>query len=100
MHIGLPTLDPHSVTDADAIRNRLDSIRNLGYGWVYEEFRLGINSIAAPVFWRPGLLAGAIHVHGPSYRFPRDGADGEVAETVRSVAEAASDVLHTAGVDG
>ena len=72
----------------------------MGSGWVYEEFRLGINSVAAPVFWRPGLLAGAIHVHGPSYRFPPDGADGEVAAQVRSVAAAASEVLNTTEVSG
>ncbi len=89
---------PHTVTEPAEIRRRLDDIRSRGAIWVHEEFKIGITSVAAPVFWRPGVLAGAIHVHGPAYRFPPEGAAESIAATVRAVAHAASDMLDTTAV--
>ena len=66
---GLDPLTPHTVTDADELRNRLQQARSSGYAWGYGEFALGINSVAAPVFDRSGVI-GALRVHGPSFRFP------------------------------
>lgn len=81
----------HSVTDPEAIRKRLQDIRDVGYVWVFEEFVEGINSVAAPVFEKDTITA-AVHVHGPAYRFPEPGDEerlGEsVAETARRLWEA------------
>ena len=41
-----------------------------GSEWVYGEFAEDINSVAAPVFGGDGPAVAALHVHGPSYRFP------------------------------
>lgn len=68
----LVRMTEHTVTDPDLIRERLVEIRDRGYVWVYEEFVEGINSVAAPVLERNGLITAALHVHGPSYRFPGD----------------------------
>ena len=61
---------PHTLVDPDAIRERIDAIRQLGYAWGYEEGVDGINSLAAPIIGPDGEVVAAIHVHGPAYRFP------------------------------
>ena len=61
---------PNTLTDPEAIRERIDAVRNLGYAWGYEEGVDGINSLAAPIVTSDGEVVGAIHVHGPAYRFP------------------------------
>lgn len=66
---GLEAATPNTVTDGDALRDRLVQVRSAGYAWGWEEFAEGINSVAAPVFGPSGVEA-ALHVHGPAYRFP------------------------------
>ncbi|HSL26101.1 MAG TPA: IclR family transcriptional regulator [Acidimicrobiia bacterium] len=83
----LEAYTPHTVVKPELIRNRLEEIREAGYCWIYEEFAEGINSVAAPVYDNRGRPLGAIHVHGPSYRFPAEGATRAVA---RKVVEAAA----------
>lgn len=61
-----------TVIDPSKIRNRLQAIRGEGHCWVFEEFAEGLNSVAAPVADDAGRIVGALHVHGPSYRFPGD----------------------------
>lgn len=92
----LPAVTSHTVTDPSVIRSRLETVRRDGTIWVLEEFKIGINSVAAPVFWRPGVLAGSLHVHGPAYRFPGEGRDQELAHRVRDTAESASEMLFNA----
>ena len=75
-----------TVVDSTAILNRLAEIRRVGYAAVDEEFAEGLSSVAAPVFDSNGHVAGAIHVHGPTYRFP--GKKGP-ADIGRIVADAA-----------
>jgi DNA-binding IclR family transcriptional regulator len=74
-----------TITDPATIRDRLEEIRVVGHCWVSEEFADGINSVAAPVL-SDGRALGAIHVHGPAYRFPRDGERDSIARTVVDVA--------------
>ena len=61
---------PNTLVDRDAICERLDAVRNLGYAWGYEEGVDGINSLAAPILAANGEVIAAIHVHGPAFRFP------------------------------
>jgi DNA-binding IclR family transcriptional regulator len=75
-----------TLTEPSAIRDRLEEIRVVGHCWVSEEFAEGINSVAAPVM-TDGSALGAIHVHGPSYRFPRDTDRDAIARTVTDVAD-------------
>ena len=69
-----------------AIRDRLWAIRRDGFAWVREEYALGINSVAAPVADASGEVVAAVHVHGPSYRFPAAGAETRVGEAVEAIA--------------
>jgi len=77
----------HTVTDASALLSRLRDVRREGYAWVREEFAIGINSVAAPVADADGEVVAAVHVHGPSYRFPTpDGARAVAASVVEAAA--------------
>lgn len=75
-----------TVVDPGRIMKRLDSIRDAGHSWVHEEFAEGINSVAAPVLVDGRGPLGAIHVHGPAYRFPSDGDADRVASMVMDAA--------------
>ena len=69
-------------SDPDALRERLREIRRDGYAWAIEEFDEGISSVAAPIADASGEVIAAVHLHGPSYRFPADGAAAAIAEAV------------------
>ena len=72
----------HTLTDADAVRERLREVRRQGYIWAMDEFETGISSIAAPIADASGEVIAAVHVHGPSYRFPAEGSKAELAQQV------------------
>lgn len=59
-----------TIVDPDAVRERLRDVRRHGYTWAVEEFDPGITSIAAPIADASGEVIAAVHLHGPSYRFP------------------------------
>jgi DNA-binding IclR family transcriptional regulator len=89
----LERMTPNTVTDPALIRHRLQTIREVGYVWVFEEFVEGINSVAAPVLWDRDVVAGALHVHGPAYRFPGDSDQDATGKAVADTANRLSDAL-------
>jgi DNA-binding IclR family transcriptional regulator len=84
------------VTDAMALRARLARIRADGYAWVRDEFAEGLSSVAAPVVVGGSVVA-AVHVHGPSYRFPPSGSEVRLGRIVTAGAEAVARSLLRAG---
>jgi DNA-binding IclR family transcriptional regulator len=76
----------NTVVEPSRIRQRLAAIQGAGHCWIYEEFAEGINSVAAPVLTEAGRASGAIHIHGPAYRFPADGDAGRIAGMVMEAA--------------
>jgi IclR family transcriptional regulator, acetate operon repressor len=82
----LPALTDRTVTDPAAIRERLRAIALAGYAWVHDEFAMGISSVAAAVPDASGEVVAAIHVHGPSYRFPPPGRDAAIGIVVATTA--------------
>jgi DNA-binding IclR family transcriptional regulator len=83
----LEAFTPETVTDAGRLLERLRDVRRDGYAWTRAEYAEGISSVAAPIAGADGEIAAAIHVHGPSYRFPRAGAEPALS---RAVVEAAA----------
>lgn len=75
-----------TLTTESALRRRLRQVLLEGHAWVREEFAEGLASVAAPVVGSAGVVVAAIHVHGPSYRFPAPGSTDAVAEDVRAAA--------------
>lgn len=86
----LVALTRRTVTDPPRLRKRLAEVRRLGYAWGLEEYAEGIDSVAAPIRDARDKAIAAIHVHGPAYRFPRDGTADDVAGRVVAVASAVS----------
>lgn len=78
----LEAFTKHTVTSPAEILERLDHFRQAGYGWIYEEFAEGINSVAAPLLDHRGTPIGAIHIHGPAFRFPGSVSPDEIGELV------------------
>lgn len=75
-----------TVVEPRAVRARLERIRAEGRCWVHEEFAEGISSVAVAVHDRNGRITGAVHVHGPTYRFPPRGEADRIAAEVRDTA--------------
>jgi len=86
----LEAFTPHTVNDPTMIKKRLAEIRDTGHCWIHEEFAEGISSVAAPVFDQARRALGAIHVHGPTYRFPGTAGPDIVARLVMDAAERVS----------
>ena len=68
------------------MRSRFTEIVAKGYAWAFEEFLDGLNSVAAPIRNKKGRVVGAIHAHGPAYRFPGDTDADEVGRLVAATA--------------
>jgi len=86
----LPRFTDKTVTDPVTVANRLDEVHRAGIAWNYEELSDGLNSVAAPVVNPAGTVIAAIHVHGPSYRFPATGSADTVTSAVVEAAERVS----------
>ncbi len=78
----LERLTERTLTDPGALRERLRQVQLEGFAWTREEFAEGIASLAAPVHDEDGEVIAAVHLHGPSYRFPRAGGEAQVEETL------------------
>ncbi|CAB4865377.1 unannotated protein [freshwater metagenome] len=83
---GLDPFTEHTMTTKSQLSKRLASIREAGFAWTLEEFQIGLNSIAAPVFNSAGHVVAAIHCHGPSYRFPTASNRDQIAAAVVAAA--------------
>jgi IclR family transcriptional regulator, KDG regulon repressor len=82
----LVALTRRTVTDPNRLWVRLGEVREAGYAWGLEEFAEGIDSVAAPIRDARGKAVAAVHVHGPSYRFPAANDEARVAEAVTGAA--------------
>ncbi len=82
----LERFTPRTLVEAAAIQERLRRVQVDGYAWTSDEFAEGINSVAAPITGAAGEVSAAVHVHGPSYRFPQAGAESTVARRVLAAA--------------
>ncbi len=75
---------PHTITRADILRERLETIRKQGYALDLEEFDLDIRCAAVPVFDMHGKVVAAVGISGPASRLTDDVLPG-VIETVVSI---------------
>jgi DNA-binding IclR family transcriptional regulator len=89
----LERFTPHTLVDPDTVRERLREVRRSGHAWAIEEFDEGISSVAAPIADATGEVVAAIHVHGPSYRFPPSEGEARLAGLVVAAAARVADGL-------
>ena len=55
-------MTPHTMADPDRLLDSLAAIRAQGYAEEHEEYKLGLQSVAAPIFSRDGACSYAIGV--------------------------------------
>lgn len=82
-----------TITEPDELRKRLKAAEQDGFVWAYEELTEGLNSVATAVNDSRGRLVGAIHVHGPAYRFPGPGTTDEIGQMLIEAAERLSGLI-------
>lgn len=82
----LEAFTPNTLTDATALLERMRQVRRDGHAWVRDEYAIGITSVAAAIVDARAEVVAAIHVHGPSYRFPVPGDEDRIAGAVRAAA--------------
>ena len=82
----LESFTKRTITTASGLLERLQAVRRDGYAWVKDEFADGITSVAAPIADSGGEIVAAVHVHGPTYRFPGK----READVTRAVVAAAA----------
>ncbi len=82
-----------TVIDPEQILPRLEVARRQGYLWAHEEFSEGINSVAAPLYNNTGVVMGALHSHGPAYRFPDETMEEIIGQRLVQVAAIISEAL-------
>ncbi len=90
---------PGTVTDSQQIRERLRHAQVDGVAWTRDEVAEGISSVAAAVADAGGEVVAALHVHGPSYRFPGPGGGDQdrIEEALVAAAARVSLSLRRAG---
>jgi DNA-binding IclR family transcriptional regulator len=83
----LPRLTSKTIVAPARLRQRLAAVARQDSEWVYGEFAEDINSVAAPVYDADAHAVAAVHVHGPSYRFPGDRDPDRIAAGVVAAAK-------------
>jgi IclR family transcriptional regulator, KDG regulon repressor len=63
---------PHTITDPNKLPTRVDEAHARGWTIVPEEAVVGVNAVAAPVFFHDGTYAGAIAIVGSVQHVPAD----------------------------
>jgi DNA-binding IclR family transcriptional regulator len=80
---------PATVTSVGALAAELDRVRGRGLAVADGEYRIGVRSVAAPIFDARGTVVAALGLAGPSDDFPVPA----VAQAATRVAQAASRAL-------
>jgi len=82
---GLEQKTEHTLTDPDALRAELRTIREQGYAYSNEESVEGMRAVAAPILI-DGDVVGSISLAGPANRFVGERYDEEIPSQVRGAA--------------
>ena len=75
----------HTVTEPQVLEAQLATVREQGWASTSEEFEIGLNALAAPVYDATGEVVAAVGVSGPSYRLTAESYPA-VAETLLAAA--------------
>ncbi|AHG02130.1 hypothetical protein HALLA_02140 (plasmid) [Halostagnicola larsenii XH-48] len=65
---GLPERTPQTITDREELEENLETIRDRGYAYAFDEHTEGLWGIGVPVHNVDGSIAGGLIVAGPTYR--------------------------------
>ena len=79
----LAALTKHTITDARALREELDRVREDGYALDREEITRGLMCVAAPIYDAQGEIAGAMSCTFQSYIDSDRGIQSEIEAVLR-----------------
>jgi IclR family acetate operon transcriptional repressor len=65
---GLPRYTPNTITAPDLLCQELERVREQGFATGREEFEVGLNEIAAPIYDHTSDVVAAVSVSGPAFR--------------------------------
>lgn len=61
-----------TIVDPASLKDHIEKIRSVGYGYTVEELETGLNAVGAPIRRADGAVVGAVSVSGPAFRLPPD----------------------------
>jgi len=93
IELGLKRFTPNTITDGDALRSELATIRARGYAIDDEEIEEGLRCVAAPIRDHTGQVVSAISVAAPVQRMSKK----NVQSTIPSVVAAANAISRRLG---
>jgi IclR family pca regulon transcriptional regulator len=86
--VEIEPLTPMTVPDADALRNRIERVRNAGWAAVDQELEEGVRSVAVPIRDATGRIAAAMNVSVHATRMTMQALRREVVPRLLRTAEA------------
>jgi DNA-binding IclR family transcriptional regulator len=92
----LPQFTAHSITDPQLFLMRVEETAREGVGFDHEEYLVGVNAVAAPIYGSGDALVGLLWIVGFASRF-----NGEIlARAARQLREEAGEVSRALGAKG
>ncbi|QLC35388.1 IclR family transcriptional regulator (plasmid) [Halarchaeum sp. CBA1220] len=80
---GLPAQTAETITERDALRRELETVRERGLAFDKQEFRDGLESVGAPITGQDGDVLGALSVAGPARRMHDERLENDLPERLR-----------------
>ncbi|MEH6941310.1 IclR family transcriptional regulator [Bacillus sp. JJ722] len=87
---GLQKFTKNTITDPLQLINHLEQIRKNGYACSFEEFNVGVNSIAAPIFNYEGKIIASLAIVGPKQRIQPHKVQGYSKKVISAANEISS----------
>jgi DNA-binding IclR family transcriptional regulator len=79
---GLPAEAPNTITDREALHDRLAEVAERGYAYNDEECFEGYHGIGAAIEGLDGSVLGALTIGGPAYRVTEEALTNELSEAL------------------
>lgn len=89
----LPQYTTHSITDPQQFLARVEETARAGIGYDHEEYLVGVNAVAAPIYGVGDALVGLLWIVGFASRF----GDNALANAARHLREEAGEVSRSLG---
>lgn len=83
---GLPSATENTITDAETLLEKLETIRERGIAFNYEEQLDGIKAVGIPVNGSDGQVVGAFSVASPANRLSDEQFEEDIPKTLSGVA--------------
>jgi DNA-binding IclR family transcriptional regulator len=74
----------HTITDIEVLQDELLSVKMAGYAIGHEEYEIGLNAVAAPIYNRKGDVVAALSVSGPAYRLSPNNFETVAGAVIRT----------------